>query len=53
MRKLFVECLKDEQGTEVLEYALLLGLIVVACIGLMGQLGVRVVTRWESIVESM
>ena len=28
MRELFVQCLKDEQGTEVLEYALLLGLIV-------------------------
>ena len=53
MRKLLVDFWQDDQGTEVLEYALLLGLIVVACIGLMGQFGVRVVTRWESLVESI
>ena len=53
MRRFCVEFLKDEQGQEVVEYALLVGLIVVACIGLMGQLGVKVVARWESIAEGI
>jgi Flp pilus assembly pilin Flp len=53
MRELFVKCLKNEEGTEVLEYALVMGLIVVICIGLMGAFGLRVVARWESMVESI
>jgi Flp pilus assembly pilin Flp len=49
----FINCLADESGTEVVEYALLLGLIVVAALGVMGALGVKVVARWNSLMESL
>ncbi|HVT89001.1 MAG TPA: hypothetical protein VHD56_09135 [Tepidisphaeraceae bacterium] len=52
MRDLLVRCVKDENGTEVLEYALLMGLIVIGAIGLMSHLGIRVVAKWQSIVDS-
>lgn len=52
MRKFFVQCLRDEQGTEVLEYALLLGLIVVGAIALMSALGIKVAAKWQSVLES-
>jgi Flp pilus assembly pilin Flp len=49
----FINCLKDETGQEVIEYALLLGLIVVGALGIMGALGVKVVARWNSLMESL
>jgi Flp pilus assembly pilin Flp len=52
MRELFVQCLKDEQGTEVLEYALLLGLVIVGAIALMSALGIKVAAKWQSVLES-
>jgi len=42
---------RDERGTEVLEYALLLGMIVCACMALMSTLGTKVVARWTRVVE--
>lgn len=53
MRHAFIACLKDENGSEVLEYTLLVGLIVVGCIGLMSQLGVKVADRWREIADSL
>jgi len=40
---------KDEQGGEVLEYALIAGLIVVAAIAVIGAVGTKVVARWTSL----
>ena len=51
--QLFTKCLKDESGTEVIEYALLLGLIVIAALGIMAALGVKVVARWQSVIEAL
>ena len=48
-----INCLKDESGQEVIEYALLLRLIVVGALGIMGALGVKVVARWNSLFESL
>jgi Flp pilus assembly pilin Flp len=48
-----INCLRDESGTEVVEYALLLGLIVVGALGIMGALGIKVVARWNSLFESL
>ena len=45
--------IKDEQGGEILEYALIAGLIVVACIALIGAVGGKVFGRWESLNSSM
>ena len=44
---------KDEQGGEVLEYALIAGLIVVAAIAVIGAVGTKVVAKWTSLNSSM
>ena len=44
---------KDEQGGEVLEYALIAGLIVVAAIAVIGSVGGKVLARWGSLNSSM
>lgn len=44
--------LSDERGGEVIEYALILGLIVVAAIAVIGAVGTRVVARWSSVDSS-
>jgi len=48
-----VSVLKDEQGGEVLEYALIAGLIVVAAIAVIGSVGTKVLARWGSLNSSM
>jgi Flp pilus assembly pilin Flp len=45
--------IKDEQGGEVLEYALIAGLIVVAAIAVIGAVGGKVVAKWTSLNSSM
>ena len=49
LNKLF----KDEQGGEVLEYALIAGLIVVAAIAVISSVGGKVVARWTSLNTSL
>jgi Flp pilus assembly pilin Flp len=44
---------RDERGGEVMEYALILGLIVVAAIAVVGAVGTKVVARWNSVNSSM
>jgi len=52
--KAFVKKLvNDEQGGEILEYALIAGLIVVACIALIGAVGGKVFGKWASLNSSM
>jgi len=53
MSKLLSRCLREESGTEVIEYALLLGLVVVGCIAVLSALGVKVVGRWTTILDSL
>lgn len=43
----------DESGGEVLEYALIAGLIVVAAIATIGAVGTKVLGYWGSINSSM
>jgi Flp pilus assembly pilin Flp len=45
----FVRCMKDEQGNEVLEYAILMGLIVLVALALIGTVGTKCVKMWNSI----
>ncbi len=45
--------LKDESGAEVLEYALILGLIVVGAIAVIGSFGTKVLARWSSVNSSV
>jgi Flp pilus assembly pilin Flp len=45
--------LRDERGGEVLEYALVAGLIVIGAIAVIGSVGTKVLARWNSIDSSM
>jgi Flp pilus assembly pilin Flp len=53
IKRLFVAALLDQNGGEVLEYALIAGLIVVAAIGIIGAVGNKVFARWDSLNSSM
>ena len=44
---------RDERGGEVLEYALIAGLIVVAAIAVIGSVGTKVLARWTSLNAGM
>jgi pilus assembly protein Flp/PilA len=51
--QLAVRLLADEAGGEVLEYALIAGLIVVAAIAVITSVGGKVLARWTSLNNSM
>jgi pilus assembly protein Flp/PilA len=53
MKNLIKSFLRDEQGGEVLEYALIAGLIVVAAIAVIGAIGTKVLAKWTSVNSSM
>ena len=53
MKSTIRQLLRDESGGEVLEYAIVSGLIVVAAISLIGQVGVKVLAKWRSLNSSM
>ena len=53
MKNLVSKLVKDEQGGEVLEYALIAGLIVVAAIAVIGSVGTKVLARWTSLNNNM
>jgi len=53
MKAIFSKLVRDEQGGEVLEYALIMGLIVVASIAVIGTVGGKVLARWNSVNSSM
>jgi pilus assembly protein Flp/PilA len=53
MKNLIKKLARDERGGEVLEYALIAGLIVVAAIAVIGAVGTKVVARWTSLNSSM
>ncbi len=45
--------IRDQRGGEVLEYALILGLIVVTAIAIIGTVGTKVLARWTSVNSSI
>src|SRR5687767_3556137 len=53
MKKLVSKLVRDEQGGEVLEYALIAGLIVVAAIAAITSVGSKVLAKWTSVNASM
>jgi Flp pilus assembly pilin Flp len=53
MKNLVSKLVRDERGGEVLEYALIAGLIVVAAIAVIGSVGTKVLARWNSLDSSM
>jgi Flp pilus assembly pilin Flp len=44
---------RDDRGGEVLEYALIAGLIVIAAIAVIGSVGTKVLARWNSLNASL
>jgi Flp pilus assembly pilin Flp len=44
---------KDEQGGEVIEYALILGLVIVLAIVTITSVGTKVLARWQTVNSSM
>jgi Flp pilus assembly pilin Flp len=53
VKYLAAKLVRDERGGEVLEYALIAGLIVVAAIAVIGSVGTKVLARWTSLNSSM
>jgi len=53
IRKQLARLFNDESGGEVLEYALIAGLIVVAAIAVIAAVGNKVVANWTSLNSSM
>jgi Flp pilus assembly pilin Flp len=51
--RLLKNLFQDEQGGEVLEYALIAGLIVVSAIAVIGKVGTKVLARWGSLNSSL
>jgi len=51
--KVLCNVVRDENGGEVLEYALIAGLIVVAAIAVITSVGGKVVARWTSLNSSL
>jgi Flp pilus assembly pilin Flp len=49
LKSTFRKLARDERGGEVLEYALIAGLIVVAAIVVIGSVGTKVLARWTSL----
>ena len=45
--------LADDAGGEVLEYALIAGLIIVAAIAIITSVGTKVLARWTSLDSSV
>jgi Flp pilus assembly pilin Flp len=53
LKNLLAKLVREENGGEVLEYALIAGLIVVAAIAVIGAVGTKVLARWTSLNSSM
>ena len=51
MKRLFSRSLVEENGGEVLEYTLMLGMLVVGVIVLFGAFGNRIAGRWQQLLD--
>jgi len=53
LKRILSNVLADESGGETIEYALVLGLIIVAAIAIIGTVGTKVAGRWTSTNNSL
>ena len=51
--KVTAALIRDEDGGEVLEYALILGLIIVAAIAAISAVGGKILNSWNSLNSSL
>lgn len=49
----FKRMTKDENGSAVTEYAIVMGLVIIAAIAIVAQFGTRVLARWNSVNEQL
>jgi Flp pilus assembly pilin Flp len=49
IKTLVAKLVRDERGGEVLEYALIAGLIVVAAIAVITSVGNKVLAKWQAV----
>ena len=52
MKSFLTKLVRDEQGGEILEYALIAGLIIVAAIAVISSVGGKVLARWKGLDAS-
>jgi len=52
LRNFTRKLLADERGGEVIEYALIAGLIIVGTVAVIAAFGTKVVARWTSVTNS-
>jgi pilus assembly protein Flp/PilA len=53
LTNLLSQLARDERGGEVLEYALVAGLLVVSAIAVIGSVGTKILARWTSLDNSL
>lgn len=53
VRELLKALLSDESGAEVLEYAIVTGLITVAALGVVAKFGMKVVSNWKNVKQNV
>lgn len=53
LSKLLNRLVRDESGGEVIEYALVLGLVIVVAVAVITAFGGKVLARWQSVNSSM
>ena len=53
LKNMLTRLVRDETGGEVLEYALIAGLIIVGAIALVTAVGGKVLARWTSMDSSI
>ena len=53
LKRLSVQLLRDDNGGEVIEYALILGLLIVVAIAIIGTVGTKVLARWSSVNSTL
>jgi len=53
IRRTIEKLIRDERGGETIEYALIMGLIIVAAIVVIGAVGTKVLARWTSTNSSL
>lgn len=53
LTKLLKRLARDDKGAETLEVAIIAGLIITACLGVVSLIGPKVVARWNSLNSSV
>ena len=53
MSNWIAKLIREEDGGEVLEYALIVGLIIVGAVATISSVGTKILARWTSLNNSM